>query len=272
MTREKLMLKTDQLSCKLYNITSYIKHPILGNNKYSLSKNRSLREYGKEKVCFIFGNGPSLNTVDPNLIEQYDTFTVNYFFKGNVNLEPTFHVMIDSLFFEKEFDYLQNLIREHRKTKFILPTEIMRNPKYKTIKEEDKDRIIFVEVGLKSYSEYIQFDMTKKMTVSMNVLPFTIQCALYMGFSEIYLMGYEFELYAPIATGHFYNPAHEVTQPSDVAENLMRGAIVQRHNWAIAQYCKKNGIIIKNLTPESYIKAYPMCDYRQTVLDLENRQ
>ena len=80
--------------------------------------------------------------------------------------------MIDSLFFEKEFTYMQNLVREHRETRFILPVEIMKNPKFKEMSDEEKARMYFVQADLKTYSEYMQFDMTKKMTVSMNVLPF----------------------------------------------------------------------------------------------------
>ena len=269
MTRESLMLRADKMACQLYNFTSRITNPLSNVEKNALKKNIELKGIGKGRPCFIFGNGPSLNSVDPKILSGYTTFTVNYFFKGSVKLEPTYHVMIDSLFFEKEFDYLQQLVREHKNTTFILPTEIMKNSKYDNFTEEEKSRIIFVQVGLKTYSEYMQFDMSQKMTVSMNVLPFAIQCALHMGFSKIYLMGYEFGLYAPVATGHFYNPAHEVTQPSDTAENLLRGAIVQRHNWAIAQYCKNNGIEIFNLTPESYIKAYQMRDYFETIELLE---
>lgn len=266
------MLKADKWTCQLYNIVSVICSPVTKKNKLIMERNRELKASLGNGVCFILGNGPSLNDVNIECIKNYTIFTVNFFFKGDVKIEPKYHVMIDSLFFEKEFTYMQNLVREHRETRFILPVEIMKNPKFKEMSDEEKARMYFVQADLKTYSEYMQFDMTKKMTVSMNVLPFAIQCALYMGFSEIYLMGYEFGLYAPIATGHFYNPACEVTQPSDTAENLLRGAIVQRHNWAIAEYCRRNNIIIKNLTPQSYIKAYPMCDFDETIMDLEKRK
>lgn len=271
MTRDVLMLKADQLACRAYNTASVIRNNPTKRIRAILKRNLELKDIGRGEACFIFGNGPSLKDIDVDLIKDYTIFTVNYFFKGSVKIEPRYHVMIDPIFFEKEFDHMHELVRQHKDTRFILPTEIMQNPKFRKMNEKEKGRIYFVQIGLKTYSEFIRFDMTRKMTVSMNVLPFTIQCALYMGFTEIYLLGYEFGLYAPVATGHFYDPANEVTKPSDVAENLIKGAIVQRHNWAIAQYCKKNDIVIRNLTPESYIKAYPMQDLYGTVLDLEKR-
>lgn len=271
MKREKIVMLTDSLACQLYNFFSKIKFSINISQQKVLIKNKELINKNDNKVCFILGNGPSLKDVNIQLIKGYPIFTVNYFFKGGIDIEPSYHVMIDSLYCGSEFTYVQNLIHEHQNTKFILPFQIMTNPKYQNISENDKKNMYFIHTGLKTYLEYIQCDMTKQMTVSLNVLPFTIQCAIYMGYREIYILGYEFGLYAPIATGHFYNSTYAVTDPSDVAENLVRGAIVQRHNWALAQYCKKRGIKIMNLTPESYIKAYPMALYEDIVSKLESK-
>lgn len=151
------------------------------------------------KRCFIFGNGPSLKKIDFSLFENEYTFTVNQLPK-NPNfskLKTTYHVWADENFFMLDSERIEDL--EVIKTMKRVNTP-GNNPKvfYKTsacemIHKFDLDselKIGYYAQGCWEnwkYNNYIDF--SEPVPGFSTVTHYCILLAVYMGFSEIYLLG-----------------------------------------------------------------------------------
>ncbi|GBF12466.1 6-hydroxymethylpterin diphosphokinase MptE-like protein [Tepidibacillus sp. HK-1] len=263
------MTKIDKLNkvlntlFKIYNLTQNISFFLNLNKHKMISKNVQLKNIDK-KECFVIGNGPSLNETDFSLLNDFDTFTVNFFHKGNTNFKfkSTYHVMIDGAFFTNEnIDYVLETYRNNRDTKFIFTSKGY-NILYK--KGLEFDRAYFINQELVQYDDYLKIDMTKNMTASINVVLAAIQCALYMGYKKIYLIGCDFNSYATMKPTHYYDKeAKDRTVPMGV--DLQWSALVHYHHYALANYARKNDVEILNATPNSLIDAYERVDFRKLI-------
>ncbi len=270
MQRSELILYLDDKICAMRNNLYRTKFLLKSSEKKLLKKNFDLKGKHEGEVCFILGNGPSLLEIKTKELKQYNTFSVNYFYNGDLGFDSNYHVMIDPVFAGREFGYFAKLIKDKKNTKFIVSTDICRNKDFADLGTE-KDNVYFVNLDLKTHMDYFSYDMTKQMTVSLNVLPFTIQCAIYMGYKKIYLLGCDFGLYGNRPQGYFYRPAtgDEKVEPTDCADNVIKGALVQRHFLALAHYCREHQITIKNLTRYSYIRAYPFDTFENVMNELK---
>lgn len=218
-----------------------------------IKRNEELKRKVSEKQteeCFILGNGPSLRDVDLNLLKDKDTFTVNYFYRNEKEFRSTYHVIIDDIFYDDRGEgELINIYKEHPDTIFLL-----KYASYKRNKDlYDLNRTYFTLAKQFQYGKYVVCDMTKNMTACINVVLHCIQCAIYMGYKKIYLLGCDFNAYAQLKTEHFYDAQERVVSMGDDAR---WSSMAHYHHYALQEYASKIGVEIINLTPGSLIDAY----------------
>lgn len=241
-----------------YNILNQLKYKFTFKGKRVILKNKELKS-SKNEICYIIGNGPSVKNFDFSLLNGYDTFTMNFFFENKLSetFQPTYHIMIDGVFYsDKYLNYVKTLYEKKENTKFIFSYK-----GYNTLesKKELMNRAFYIKMGLIQHDNYLKIDMSKNTTACVNVALAALQCAMYMGYKKIYLIGCEFNSYATLKPTHFYDEKKEDrTVPMGV--DLQWSSLAHYHHYAINKYAEKNHIEIFNATPGSLIDAYKRID------------
>ena len=270
------MTKMDRLNrlmsviFRSYNVLQNISYLVDRKTQNLISKNIELKDTGDEQ-CFIIGNGPSLNTVNLSEIANYDTFTVNFFHRGEESSQvcSNYHVMIDGAFYTRDnIDYLIETYAKNKNTKFIFNVkgyDIL--CKYGL----ELDRAFFISQKLVQYGNYVRVDMTRDMTASVNVVLAAIQCALYIGYKNIYLIGCDFNSYATLRPSHFYQES-ETDRTVPMGVDLQWSAFAHFHHYALANFARENGILILNATHGSLIDAYERVDLDYLLNTLKGSQ
>lgn len=259
MDKKKFILN---LYCKMSNIRQSIRYHLNYRNvKYYAKKNLELKNKHLGERCFILGNGPSLKEMDLKKIQKETIFAVNFFAKSYLfpRIYPTYYCVIDGAFMKEEhIDDLKYIIRSID-TNFLLE-----NSAIEALKDFDTNNknIYYSYSFLTQYGESTCYEFTKIATGSVNVICHCIKWALFMGFSEIYLLGCDFNQFARPVQGHFYSskPAHESSSYVR-GMDLMYSSQALFDHYALEKESRKINSRIYNATPDSLIDAYEIIDY-----------
>lgn len=154
------------------------------------------KDIHKGERCFIIGNGPSLKKVNFNLLRNEFTFGVNglFYMFDDIGFTPTYYVVEDNHVID---DNLERIVALPSVVKFFpakyqpsisgetqaffLPTDW--EFYYKSSQHHEKPR----------FSE----DLSEVAYVGQTVTYLNMQLAHYMGFSEVYLIGVDFDYKVP---------------------------------------------------------------------------
>lgn len=159
--------------------------------KISFFRNR----YNNERV-FIIGNGPSLNKHDLSLLKKEFCFGVNSIFlkSDDDGFLPSFYVVEDSHVVD---DNLVRIIDYEAPNKFFLAHYKEKIPETENVFFMDSDlgfyRPSHPFCGIPRFSRNASDVIFAGQTVTM----ISLQLAYYMGFSEIYLIGMDFNYVKP---------------------------------------------------------------------------
>ncbi|XOV72645.1 MAG: 6-hydroxymethylpterin diphosphokinase MptE-like protein [Verrucomicrobiota bacterium] len=152
----------------------------------------------KGNRCVIIGNGPSLNECDLKLLENEFTFGVNgIFYKTKeCGFRPTFYTVEDSHVMR---DNLKEIISFEAPYKFF-PTNYLkyfRGQKCDNLYFFNMNRGFYEVAGDNYEKPYISTDCSEVVYCGQSVTIINLQLALYMGFSQIYLIGMDFDYEIP---------------------------------------------------------------------------
>lgn len=159
----------------------------------AISVNSDLKDIHKGKRCFVVGNAPSINKQDLSLLADEYVFTVNYIYKNPrfSQLKSNYHFFMDPMCFNKETNGKETftaVATEHSKPLCFLSA----NGGYHYVKDTGLDRdldirYLFDFVNMKK--QPVAGDISKEITGFYTVIQTAVLTAVYMGFSEIYLIG-----------------------------------------------------------------------------------
>lgn len=163
-----------------------------------LKVNAQYRNKYRGQRCFILGNGPSISMEDLSVLEGEHIFTVNQMIRNEklVKLKPMCNFWFDPVYFD-------DCMSEEAKDEFekLFCSTCNCNDKiinfvpvgaYNFLKKRNlsMNRIGFLDASLYYYDGYNKdFDYTKRMVGFQNIVQYATAMAIYMGFSEIYLLG-----------------------------------------------------------------------------------
>lgn len=178
---------------KCFLITSKARLASIG---LSLSKNEKnigdLKNKHLNQRCFIIGNGPSLNLLDLSLLKNEITFGVNAIYTNyeKMGFYPTYFTVEDIFVAE---DRAEEINKYKHSTKFF--------GNYLNYCIKDDEHTIWLNVQFKydnreklpNFSKNIQRNLWTGGTVSY----LNLQIAYYMGFKEVYLIGFDHSYTVP---------------------------------------------------------------------------
>ncbi|MEA4821533.1 MAG: 6-hydroxymethylpterin diphosphokinase MptE-like protein [Erysipelotrichales bacterium] len=251
MSKFDTMEQFDNVIYSLYNFYSSIVFK-LSSHKY-VSKNYQFKNKYKNKRCFILGNGPSLNVSDLKKIQNEYTFCVNYFYKSQLSnyINPSFYVLYDGNFYDKNIKDFIECKTKYDKSIFFMRDNALIKYKHEFLK---LDNIFYQHAKHFQNGDKCNIDLTKNISAPVNVVVAAIQIALYMGFSEIYLLGCDFNSFASREELHFYKDTAEKT--ISLADELKFYSLVAKHHYSLEKLSKEIGSKIINLTKNSLLDAY----------------
>ncbi len=140
----------------------------------------------KGERCFIIGNGPSLNKVDLKLLKNEITFGVNAIYTNyeKMGFFPTYYVVEDTFVAEDRKDEINKLKG---------PTKFFGN--YLKYCFEEAPDTIWVNVRFRydDYKDFPNFSTSalRQVWTGGTVTYLNLQLAYYMGFSEVYMVGFD---------------------------------------------------------------------------------
>lgn len=274
----------DNIECYIHRmITDYESNHIdkfLQNKKFTyILKNWSLnlkklnlKNKHKGKRCFIIGNGPSLRLEDLNLLKNEITFAVNriYLLFNKTEWRPTYYMFADQIGYSKDYHLISNIQSE---ITFVPYTNVIfSNCFYDNItyyKEE-----VFTTTYINKELQFMKkqpfsYDITDTIYSGPTILYEAVQIAVYMGFSEIYLLGvdcnFDVEI-LPDGTIKKNNIQNHFTKEYDNGlENIIVAGVEsykQYIAWQSAkEACEKVGVTIKNATRGGKLEVFERVDF-----------
>ncbi|MCB0480902.1 MAG: hypothetical protein KDC83_05685 [Flavobacteriales bacterium] len=197
------------------NLTPYLIRKSMSHTLFSilnffpdsvLARNKKLKGKYKGQKCFILGSGPSIKQENLSLLYGQNIMTQNNFHMHDEigELKPKFHVVVPK-YQSAQFD--QDWVEWIRDMETRLPADCLlffgKNTKY-LIERETKmgERTFYHEQGLNPlFKTTTDCDISKRI---MNVPTVITQClmtAVYLGFSEIYILGMDLSQIVDFTSG-----------------------------------------------------------------------
>ncbi len=265
-----------------------------GNNTY-LKDNSSFKNKFEGKRCFIIGNGPSLNDMDLSLLKDEYTFTVNQLPKNEQfeSINTSFHLWSDSRFFkldekdEGDMALLETMKKVNSTdNKPIVFYEIAAKDmveKFELNKELDIHYFAALQFTKKRYLKKDNIDFTKVVCNWPTVVQIAITMAIYMGFSEIYLLGLDCTGFINIAESKLKDYSHGIKyafqmtdsekkrmEKSNSMYSMKQELLCQAELFddydLISAYAKRKGIKIFNATRGGLLESFKRANYESVVL------
>ncbi len=146
--------------------------------------------------CFIIGNGPSLNRHDLSLLKNEYSFGVNSFYykTRETGFRPTFYVVEDSSVMKENMAE----IRAYEAPFKFFPT-IYRNlhPKTPNTFFFNMNRGFYEKASPNYAVPRFSTDASRVLYCGQSVTYINLQLAFFMGFTEVYLIGMDFDYVIP---------------------------------------------------------------------------
>lgn len=249
--------KLDQLFYRLFNITSQTAFFFSFKLRKKLKRNYQYKDLHKGKRCFILGAGPSLKdlTIEQGCqLNKEITFGVNFLYKSDIldNISPTYYALFDNFFFDRDRFAFKAIEKKFPNTIFLTkPAGI------KIIEEEGIENNSIMVYSKRYPIKRLNYDLTQNMHITFNVVSECIKSALYMGFSEIYLLGADYNAFAYPMEVHCYEEDKNKPLINNRLGLLLKNyALTTEFHYLLSKEAHKKGIKIINISSFSLLDAY----------------
>lgn len=159
---------------------------------YDKKKIESLHNKFEGKRCFVLGNGPSLNKHDLTFLKDEFSFAVNgIFYKTEeMGYKPNFYVVEDRHVMADNVEKINSFDCEYK----FFPISYRKHV-------SNTKNVLFYNMDVGFYIEKSKFyeqsrfseDASKVLYCGQSVTFINLQLAYYLGFSEVHLIGMDFE-------------------------------------------------------------------------------
>lgn len=233
-------------------------------SKYG-SSIKKYRDIHKGKRCFIIGNGPSLRIEDLEKLKNEVTFAANKIFVAfeDTDWRPTYYCLQDFVLINEEVDKIEGI---DSKAKFVAGNELVDRGRYL------KDCIYFF-LNVKKFNPQLPLfseNPAKWISEGYTVTYAEIQLAVYMGFTEIYLLGVDHN-YAKMLdregnviesdAGNYFSDKYLQNQEFGKQLNYPNLDNSSLAYIAAEKYTKEHGVKVFNATRGGKLEAFERIDF-----------
>lgn len=231
---------------------------------------KTLKGIHSGKRCFVIGNGPSLSATDLDKLKGEYTFAANRIYEifNQTEWRPTYYLFVDSPVSEECYAAIDQYASELGHIFLRVDTGNRKDERLSLKYPIEKLTRIFLEGDgfFKTYqniwnqwSSYISEDVSHHFSDGYTVTFESIQLAIYMGFTEIYLLGVDFS-YSVMRdkNGKLYKDESVQDYFSgERYETTMFNYNSMLHAYQIAkEYCDNHGIEIRNATRGGKLEVF----------------
>lgn len=235
------------------------------------SKLEMFKNIHKGERCFLVATGPSLKISDLDVLHQNNeiSISVNSIYKSfnATKWRPTYYVASDTKMIYYNINDIMNM---DDSIVFLSDNNLLRKLKI------DKDGVYYFHTYFEKQIQSFSDDITKGMYSALNVMYYTMQIALYMGFSNIYIIGMDFSNLVSVpgkAAEHFsdaYDDERllEETYKLNLNEDKIKecnllGYIIAKH------HAEERGVKIYNATRGGNLEVFERVNF-DTLFDEKN--
>lgn len=222
-----------------------------------INENIQFKDKYKGKRCFIIGNGPSLNIEDLNKLyyNKEISFAANriYTLYNKTLWRPTYYAVCDKLLYannKKDIDGIQS--------QMFIPLDIFES----MMKEKKANVHLFSRQPFQFFKNKprINPNLTSRLSEGGTITYHLLQIAIYMGFSELYLLGNDFNysfgigpdgkyFENPNVNDHFEGDSQKLANMPNLYYNMKAFE-------SALQYAKKSDIKIYNATRGGNLEVF----------------
>ncbi|NCQ56124.1 DUF115 domain-containing protein [Candidatus Parcubacteria bacterium] len=261
MSLFELKQKIDRNIFRIFNFASDIGLLLSARNRQLLANNKIYQNKHQGERCFILGTGPSLTRLTADQVTaltKETIFAVNSFYKVSIvdSITPKYYALMDNNYWGISKNTFKDVSGRYKENPPVLITDTRAS---QLIPHKIKSILIYA----KNYPvDRMRYDLSENLSITMNVVSFSLLTAIYMGFKEIYLLGCDYNSFCSRSSNHCYNDETEINElPSyNLAFYLKYYHLTTEFHYAIAILARKKGVKIINLTIESLLDAYPTGD------------
>jgi Protein of unknown function DUF115 len=230
------------------------------------------------KRCFILATGPSINKQDLRRLKNEICIAVYGFFfhKDIKDISPLYHVEapnhppygweVPQSCFEGYRDYYSEkttIFLGHTPYEYSSINFLQQNPGFKS------DNIYFLDytaspaLDERNYNCPDIWDITKSLFACRTVVYCAIQIAVYMGFTEIYLLGCDHDYLSYHSRGrsaHFYSDDQGIDDSSvwrSTEDEFLSYHILWKQYRLMQEYLNTKGCYIYNATEGGLLDVFP---------------
>lgn len=256
-----------------------------------VNKNLEFKGIHKGQRCFILGNGPSLKQEDLQTLEDEYVFTVNQAsrYKNFKYIKTNYHFWADPDFFvvdEKKQEDLELIkVMKSVNTGNNAPICFFPVEQHDFIEHFKLDRDLNVRYfysNLQFYDGYKkEIDYAKNVPAFSTVVHWCISMAIYMSFSEIYLLGCDntgllMNINTALQNNHENDYAYSWTENEKIRmermlqrqgiETQIRSALKTFQDYsALYKYCASRGIKLINCSAVTLIDSIPRAKFNDVI-------
>lgn len=232
------------------------------------SRIRRLKSTKERKRCFIIGNGPSLTINDLEKLLNEDTFAVNRIYQifDKTSWRPTYYVSQDRFVANDIKDDLDEVVKS---CQHIFLNSCLWNVIKPEFKKQNVHFIFLNDRDRDGDFPFFSDDICEQIYEGNTVTYACIQIAVYMGYSEIYIIGVD------------HNYARVEQKDGTIIENVgvrnympglegKQGFLPALDRATLAyqrakQICDERGIVIRNATRGGKLEEFIRVDLDEIV-------
>ena len=241
-----------------------------------LRKNIQLHQrHAGQKRCFVIGSGPSIKSQDLKPLKNEFTIVANSFFQHpDISIiAPKYCCVGDPKFVE---GHEQSVVWLREMEKTLPQTTLLFRPTARALFERyhlfGNHKVYYAATGLGAKSaNRVRIDFTRPINVGFSTgTCLSIPLALYLGFKEIYLIGYDADwlFHAPSAPFHFYDtnphfPQFDTLSTMNAVMEVELHALYFefRSHRLLHEKAERMGAKIFNATHGGKLDMYPRVSY-----------